>query len=176
MEVIEYNGKEYPHLQAEGFASQYAFRFADKFCKGYGLDIGYCKPEWKLPGAVGVDEGRLYVEKDLHELRCSVSATDLAYSDQLDYIFSSHCLEHLNDWVGVLNYWTTKIRSGGVMFLYLPNADYQEYWRPFSNRKHLSWLTPNMLEEYFMFRGWKNIFVTQGYDLNGSFYAVAEKI
>lgn len=174
MEVIEYNGREYPRLQAEGFASQYAFQFAEKFCQGYGLDIGYCKPEWKLPGAVGVDEGRK-CDNQMEYIKPLVNATNFENTD-LDYIFSSHCLEHLNDWVGVLNYWSTKIRSGGTMFLYLPNADYQEYWRPFSNRKHMSWLTPNMLEEYFMFRGWKNIFVTQGYDLNGSFYAVAEKI
>jgi len=172
MEVIEFNGKEYPKLQSEGFASQYAFPFAEKMCKGFGIDIGYSKPEWKLPDSVGIDDGKVCYDI---ETNAQVSATDFSY-DNLDYIFSSHCLEHLPDWVGVLNYWTTKIRSGGVMFLYLPNADYQEYWRPWANRKHVNWLTPDMLEEYFMFRGWKNIFVTKGYDLNGSFYAVAEKV
>lgn len=176
MEVIEYAGTIYPKLQSEGFASQYAFAFAKKMCKGYGVDIGYSKPEWKFPGAIGIDEGKMFIETDPQEVLCSVSATDLIYSGPLDYIFSSHCLEHLHDWVGVLDYWTTKLRSGGVMFLYLPNCDYQEYWRPWSNRKHVNWLTPDMLEEYFMFRGWKNIFVTKGYDLNGSFYAVAEKV
>lgn len=176
MEVIEYNGKDYPALQAEGFASQYAFAFAEKFCKGIGLDIGYSKPEWKLPGAIGVDSGKMFIETDKQELQAPFSATELPYTDfNVDYIFSSHCLEHLPDWVGVLDYWSLKIRSGGIMFLYLPNADYQEYWRPMSNRKHINWLTPDMLESYFMFRGWKNIFVT-GHDLNYSFYAVAEKV
>lgn len=177
METIEFRGKEYPKLQSEGFAAQYAFAFAEKLCKGQGLDIGYSKPEWKFPGSIGIDDGKMYIETDAIEIPDSFNAMDLPYSASgWDYIFSSHCLEHLPDWVGVLNYWSAKLRSGGIMFLYLPNADYQEYWRPMSNRKHLNWLQPDMLRIYFEFNGWKNIFVTQGYDLNGSFYAVAEKI
>jgi hypothetical protein len=173
MKTVEFNQKDYPALQAEGFASQYAFPFARKMCVGAGLDIGYSKPEWKLPGSVGIDDGK---ECDIYGVESEriVSATNIPYRN-IEYFFSSHCLEHLPDWVGVLDYWSSKLMKGGVMFLYLPNADYQEYWRPFNNRKHCNWLTPNMLESYYMARGFKNIFVTQGYDLNGSFYAVAEK-
>ena len=31
-----------------------------------------------------------------------------------DYIFSSHCLEHVDDWVETLLYWTKRLRSGGL--------------------------------------------------------------
>jgi SAM-dependent methyltransferase len=176
METIEFNGKEYPKLQSEGFASQYCFPFAEKMCKGIGFDIGYSLPEWKFPGSIGIDDGRVIPQRMQNvDFKSDYSAMNLP-DEIVDYIFSSHCLEHLPDWVGVLDYWTSKLRSGGVMFLYLPNADYQEYWRPMHNRKHLNWLTPNMLESYYLSRGFKNIFVTQGYDLNGSFYAVAEKV
>lgn len=174
MRTIEFNQKDYPELQSQGFASQYAFPFAEKICVGDGLDIGYSKPEWKLEDAIGIDLGKM-CSLELEEFNNNdISATSIPFVE-LDYIFSSHCLEHLNDWVGVLDYWTSKLRKGGVMFLYLPNADYQEYWRPMNNRKHVNWLTPKMLEDYYLVRGFKNIFVTQGYDLNGSFYAVAEK-
>ena len=173
MDTINFNGKDYPLLQAEGFASQYCFPFAKKVCKGFGVDIGYSKPEWKLPGAVGIDLNR-WMPNDDKELTAYVSA-DNFNTDPLDYCFSSHCLEHLNDWVGVLDYWGSKLKKGGVMFLYLPNADYQEYWRPFYNRKHVNWLTLDMLEEYYLSRGYQKVFVSKGYDMNGSFYAVASK-
>jgi len=175
MKTINFKDKQYPALQAEGFASQYAFLFANTLLTGFGVDIGYGKPEWKLPKAVGIEFGK-WMPDDRHEwIESDVSATNFN-CDPLDYLFSSHCLEHLADWVGVLDYWGEKLKSGGVMFLYLPNADYQEYWRPMYNRKHVNWLTPHMLEAYFKGRSYTNIFVTQGYDLNGSFYAVAERV
>ena len=61
------------------------------------------------------------------------------------------------------------------MFLYLPHCDYQEYWQPMNNRKHVNWLTPSILLAYFNAGGWRNVFVS-GDDLNCSFYAIAEKI
>jgi hypothetical protein len=59
------------------------------------------------------------------------------------------------------------------MFLYLPHYD-QTYWRPWTNRKHLSVLTAEYLQDYYQSRNYKKIFVTPGYDLNHSFYAIAE--
>lgn len=55
METIIFNGKKYPKFQSEGFAAQYTFPFANKFCSGFGVDVGCCKREWALPGAVPVD-------------------------------------------------------------------------------------------------------------------------
>lgn len=40
METIEFNGKIYPKFQSEGFASQFAFPYAKKVCKGVGFDVG----------------------------------------------------------------------------------------------------------------------------------------
>lgn len=176
MELIKFKGRKYPKLQAEGFASQYAFTFAEKFCKGNGLDIGYSKIEWKLPVSIGIDEGKIicqgYVEDGPY------NAMNLFGLGMNDYIFSSHCLEHLPDYVAALDYWSTKLRAGCVLFLYLPNMDYQQYWQPENNRKHLHYISPKVMQSYFNNRQemWKNVIVTEGYDLNGSFYCVAEKI
>lgn len=90
-----------------------------------------------------------------------------------DYIFSSHCLEHVNDWVGTLEYWTKAIKSGGVLFLYLPDFS-QEYWRPWNNRKHLHSFTPELLTAWFESNGYIKVFCS-GIDLNNSFMIMGEK-
>lgn len=166
MELIEYKERVYPKLQSEGYASRYAFPFAEKLCIGNGMDVGCSKIRWSFPGSLPIDIS-LSDEWDAMNLP--------DHKEGWDYIFSSHCLEHLNDWVGALNYWHSKLKPGATLFLYLPDCDHQEYWQPMSNRKHCNWLRPDMLKKYFEFGGWKNIFVT-GHDLNYSFYAVAEKI
>ena len=112
MQVIEFKGHPYPEFQSQGNASQFAIPFAKYFCKGNGYDIGCMKPEWAFPGAMPID----------------VDFNDPYHADhlpeaQVDYIFSSHCLEHVPDWVSTLIYWTEKIKSGGVLFLYLPHYD-----------------------------------------------------
>lgn len=179
IETIQFSGKDYPKLQSEGEGMQYAIPFIKKICSsGIGIDIGYSKPEWKIPGALGVDLDRVCDEHGTEINIPGHNATNFDTNEQVDWIGSSHCLEHLPDYVKALDYWSTKIVSGGVLFLYLPNMDYQEYWNPANNRKHLCYISPKVMQSYFDNRKymWTNVFVTQGYDLNGSFYAIAEKI
>lgn len=47
----------------------------------------------------------------------------------LDYIFSSHCLEHISDWESMLSILIRKIKVGGILFLYLPHESVIN-WRP----------------------------------------------
>ena len=163
IETIEHNGMLYPLLQTKGYAAKYAIPFALDILSGKGLDIGCNNDEWKFPGAQPID----LLFDDPWD---AFNLPDELY----DYIFSSHCLEHLNDWVGALDYWSTRLKKGGVLFLYLPHYA-QTYWRPWNNRKHIHMLMPEMLRDYFIDRKWINILVTEGYDLNHSFYAIAEK-
>lgn len=162
-DAIEFNGINYPKFQSEGNAAQFAIPFAKYFCSGKGLDIGCMHKQWAFPGAWPIDKN-FPDEYDAFNLPDGL----------FDYIFSSHCLEHLNDWVAALDYWTTKISSGGVIFLYLPHYS-QEYWRPWNNRNHLHSLHGEVLRDYFESkRSYNNIIVT-GHDLNSSFYIVAAK-
>lgn len=167
--MIDYKGHQYPRLQQQGFASQYAFPFAKQICKGVGLDIGYAKEEWKFEGARGIDNS---IDSNWDAEWLPNNEEDS--NGQYDYIFSSHCLEHTCNWVTVLDYWRTKLKDGGVLFLYLPHPN-QEYWKPWNNTKHVHILDPYVIEEYLNDREWKNIFVTKGYDLNHSFYVIANK-
>ncbi len=163
IETITFKDKKYPYFQAQGNAAQFAIPFARWLCRGKGYDIGCNREEWKLPGARGID--LCYND--------GYSATNLP-DEPVDYIFSSHCLEHLDNWVQVLEYWKSKLKSGGVLFLYLPHYD-QEYWRPWHNTKHKSIFLPMFLRDYMNDNGYTNIFVSEK-DLNSAFIAVGEKI
>lgn len=119
--IFEYRGNQYPEYLKHGAASTFIRPVALHFCKGAGLDVGGGK--WPLPGAVCVD------------LRNGQDAMSLP-GGVYDYVFSSHCLEHLPNTVAALEHWKSRIRPGGVLFLYLPHPD-MEYWRPQHCRKHL---------------------------------------
>lgn len=178
MKTIEYKNKIYPAIQGEGNAAQYAIPFAKKFCQGVGYDIGCNRLEWAFPGAQAID--LLFNDGwDAYNLP----------EKQVDYIFSSHCLEHLPNWVDALDYWTSKLKipyqtlnkdgtvgvhNGGILFLYLPHYS-QEYWRPWNNRKHLHSFVPETIIDYMTDRGYKNIFYSER-DLLNSFMVVGEKV
>jgi len=162
IETVEHEGKLYPAFQADGNAAQFAISYAKHFCKGRGYDIGCNRIEWSLPGSIPID---LFFG-DEHD------ALNLPEND-VDYIFSSHCLEHVENWVAVLEYWDTVLSPGGVLFLYLPDYS-QTYWRPWNNRKHLHVFSPEIIRDYMCHKNYKNIFVS-GVDLNNSFMIVGEK-
>lgn len=173
IEVIEFKGIAYPKFQSEGFAAKYCFAFAKEFCKGKGLDVGCGKMEWALPGSFPVDPATIPNTSKHHALDLPNCLDEFGNQINWDYIFSSHMLEHVPDWVGVLDYWISMIRPGGIIFLYLPDFS-QRYWRPFSNRKHIHAFTPQIIEAYFIDRFKAKCFVS-GVDLNNSFIAVGEK-
>ncbi len=162
IETITHNGNVYPKFQSEGFAAKFAFEFAKQVCKGVGYDIGSNRTEWAFPGSICIDP---VIDKDFDALKLPFAP--------VDYIFSSHCAEHLPNWVDAVDYWQQTLRPGGVLFLYLPDYS-QSYWRVHSNRKHIHTFTPEIIRNYLTDRGWKNIFVS-GVDLNNSFMAMAEK-
>lgn len=162
IETIEFKGKIYPKFQSIGHASQFAIPFAKHVCKGKGVDIGCMKEEWAFPGSIPVD---LSFNNGFHALNLP--------QNELDYIFSSHCLEHILDWVSVMDYWFENLKEGGVLFLYLPDYS-QEYWKPWNNRKHFNIFTPEIIYDYMKDRGYKNIFKS-GIDLNNAFMIFGEK-
>ena len=162
IKTISYKGKIYPEFQAKGFAAKYIHPFAKEVCTGMGFDIGCNRKEWCFPGAVPID---LEFDDEWHAL-------NLPYN--VDYIFSSHMLEHVDgDWVDVLDYWTQHLNTGGTLFLYLPHYN-QEYWRPWNDRKHRYIFTAEIIEDYMKDRGYVKIFSSQK-DLNDSFAVMGEK-
>jgi SAM-dependent methyltransferase len=162
MQVVTYRQQNYPFFQTVGNASQFSIPYAQHFCKGNGYDIGFCKEEWKFPGATGID---LCLNNGYH--------ADCLPEAEVDYIYSSHCLEHVDNWVNTLELWISKLKNGGILFLYLPDFS-QEYWRPWNNRKHKHCFTPSIIETFLKDKHMNHIFCS-GVDLNNSFMVVCEK-
>ena len=165
---FDYQGNTYLDIQRKGFAAQFSFPFAQKLCLGKGVDVGCMKKEWSLPDSFPVD---LSFEDGYHALNIPYNKDSV--DGKWDYVFSSHCLEHLNDWVGILDYWWDNIKEGGVIFLYLPDYS-QEYWRCWNNRKHVNVMQPQVIKDYFIHKSSKKVF-TSGVDLYNSFTVVAFK-
>lgn len=187
IKTIKYKNNKYPHFQSEGYASQFAIPFAKKVCNGIGVDVGCNRVEWMYSGdyvnSDNINDYNKWISEIPKETTQSfpidpnINKYDaLNFPENckdLDYIFSSHCLEHLNDWVKVLDYWTSKIKIGGVLFLYLPDYS-QVYWRPWNNRKHLNILNAEIIEDYLIDSGYTKVFKS-GIDLNNSFMVIAQK-
>lgn len=139
--IFEYKGKKYPEYLKHGNAAQFILPTAKYFCEGKGLDVG--ASIWGYPGATPID------------LKYGRDALNLPGNDW-DFIFSSHCLEHITDPVLALEHWRSKLRPGGVLFLYLPHPD-MEYWRPQNCRKHLHIFYPKDTAKMLTDLGFKDV-------------------
>lgn len=179
IETIEFGGERYPAFQASGHASRFVQSFALEVCQGYGLDVGCGKKEWALPGSIPIDKSLDDGKWDAENLPSEYVrwSEDRKHFDHCtknyDYIFSSHCLEHVPNWVNALNHWTSFLRIGGVLFLYLPHPS-QRYWLPWHNRKHVNVFYPEVITQYMKDAGYRNIFASER-DLNHSFAVFGER-
>lgn len=156
--IFEYDGRLYPDYLKRGNACQFIAPTALQFCKGRGLDVG-CGA-WPLPGAEGIDMKRDGDAMNLPE-------------GPWDYIFSSHCLEHVPDAVGALEHWRDRLRPGGVLFLYLPHPD-MTYWLPQNCRKHLHAWGPTVMARMVRRLGFEDVIHSER-DLYWSFCVVGFK-
>jgi SAM-dependent methyltransferase len=98
--------QQYPRRLFTGNAMAHIAPVAARWCKGWGVDFGAGR--WPLVGAAPVD---LDTALQLDGIR----------TGSLDYVFSSHCLEHVHDWRGTLHKFQWALRPGGKLFLYLPH-------------------------------------------------------
>ena len=163
LNFITHNGNKYPSHDAIGGASLWIRPLAQHYCHGKGYDIGYSKEAWMLPGAIGIEPS---IDHTWDAMKLPTG--------EVDYIFSSHCLEHVQrNWYDVIDYWLSKIKVGGMLFLYLPHSS-QTYWHPSSNRKHIHSFNGSEIETYLDGLGHK-VYVS-GCDWNHSFVVVCEKV
>lgn len=91
-----------------------------EFCQGWGLDIGpgtetICKNAW----GVGLGGEACHVPVDLSK----PGALSVFASNQMDFVFSSHCLEDILDTRQALEEWWRVVRPNGYLILYLPHRD-----------------------------------------------------
>lgn len=115
--------KGYPDYLKHGNMSESVRPLALYYCQGKGLDIGAGK--WPLPGARAIEDGK-------EENAYHINEPDNA----VDFVFSSHTLEHLYDWQTALREWQRVLKPTGVLFLYLPHAACG-MWKPGVNIQHV---------------------------------------
>ena len=95
-----------------------------QYTRGRGLDVG-CGSFKAFDHFIGVDNGHHArefgwdIKPDVHV----ADATDLSVfsSQSMDFIFSSHLLEHIEDTEKTLREWWRVIKPGGYLVLYLPD-------------------------------------------------------
>lgn len=162
-DYIQFEGDSYPCFQAEGNAAQFIIPFAKHLLSGQGYDIGCGKAEWSLPGSIIIDPA---IDPSYHAMK-------LPNLGEVDYIFSSHCLEHLDNYIKAIEYWLTVLKVDGRLLLYLPDYS-QKYWRPWNNKKHIHVLNPVVITDCLKSHGCKYVTHT-GVDLNNSFAVFACK-
>lgn len=181
LNFITHNNNHYPEHQAIGGASLWIRPLAQYYCKGTGLDIGYSKECWMLPNAIGIEPA---IDPTYNAMRLpTLTGNDKIVASETskyelsgggwDFIHSSHCLEHVKEnWCNVLDYWLSKIKIGGILFLYLPHKS-QSYWNVTSNRKHIHEFDGSEIGKYLNHLG-HDVYVS-GCDFNNSFVVICEK-
>lgn len=156
--TFNYRGELYPTYLRDGNAARGITALAKHFCTGHGLDVG--AGDWVFEGATPID------------IKNGTDAMSLP-SVQCDYVFSSHCLEHLDDPIAALEHWRSRLVDGGVLFLYLPHPD-MEYWRPQHCRKHRHMWYPRDMAQIVRDLGFNDVIHSER-DLMWSFSVVGFK-
>ena len=97
------------------------FHLAAPYARGKGLDIGGGASPC-LPHMIGIDCGQAGVVNAAVIEAASLRSFD---DNSLDFIFSSHFLQRVEAKrvLGLLKQWARKLKQGGHLILYLPNAE-----------------------------------------------------
>jgi SAM-dependent methyltransferase len=116
--------------------------FYDRYMKGTGLDVGYrgglAQAEPVLPGALGVDLD--YPGYDGRTLPFE--------AESVDYVYSSHVLEHVSDWSNFIRECYRVTKLNGFIIIIVPHQYlYERKWRLPSrwNGDHKRFYTPHSL-------------------------------
>ena len=161
----DYEGRFYPDYLFVGGASFAIKRTAALYCTGDGLDLG--AGLWPLPGMTPVD---------LERGPGAGRTLDDCPAHSQDFVFSSHCLEHIAEWEAALRAWVEKLRPGGRLFLYLPHPTCA-IWRagsPFVGDGH-KWIPePPVVKTALARLGGRVLAADDGPDAMESFFVCAE--
>jgi len=111
-----------------------------QYTRGLVLDIG-CGPHKAFPHFYGVDNRK---DTELFKIQMNPEMTvqdaselPLCGTKHFDAVFSSHLLEHIEDYKKALKEWWRVIKVGGHLCLYLPHKDfYPNIGQPGANHDH----------------------------------------
>lgn len=121
------------------------------YTRGRGLDIG-CGAYKAFPHFIGVDNMHHAQEFGWdYEPNLAVDSADnldIIAGESMDFVFSSHLLEHMEDIRATLQEWWRVIKVGGYLVLYLPDDElYPKVGEPGANPDHKHNLNRKMIRE-----------------------------
>lgn len=96
------------------------------YTKGRGLDVG-CGPSQAFPHFTRVDNNKdtqLFNIQFVPDIRTDADKLDMFASQSMDFVFSSHTLEHIKEHKKALREWWRVLKLGGYLCLYLPHKDF----------------------------------------------------
>lgn len=99
-----------------------------RWTRGRGLDIG-CGPQPTFQHFIRIDnlkDSKLFGHQIKPDIRINTAENlDLFSTESMDFVFSSHLLEHIepDNVVKTLREWMRVLKVGGYLVLYLPDAD-----------------------------------------------------
>lgn len=97
-----------------------------QYTRGRGLDLG-CGPNKAYPHFIGVDgrqDSELFGIQMTPDITADCTKLDVFGSASMDFVYSSHLLEHIEDYRAALKEWWRVIKPGGHLVLYLPHKDF----------------------------------------------------
>jgi len=104
-----------------GFESRKIKYLIPRYTRGRGLEIG-CGQEKAYPHFIGVDNGH-HFGKGAADIVAEAYDLSMFADESMDFVFSSHTLEHMEDMTAALAEWARVIKPGGHLVLYVPSAN-----------------------------------------------------
>jgi len=153
-----------------------------QYTRGRGLDLG-CGSDKGFPHFIGLDSNkdeRLFGHRatgaDMIVPTCE--KLEMFADASMDFVFSSHLLEHIEDHRAALAEWWRVVKVGGHLVLYLPHKNfYPNIGQPGSNPDHVhDFLPADIIDAMRGVGGWE---LLRNEDRNGgdeySFFQVYRK-
>lgn len=124
---------------SRGREAQKIAPWAVPYLEGKGFDIG-CGAEKVVEWATGID---LHAGADIIQ---DGARLDTVASETVDFVFSSHFIEHVKDYQSALAEWWRVLKVGGHLVLYWPHPDhYPRIGRFGANPDHKHDITPHQM-------------------------------
>jgi len=141
------------------------------YCNGSVVDIG-CGDDIIVSHALGVDVRQTSKSKFVTDKFKTLSTV---LNQKFDTVFSSHCLEHIDNDLDALKDWVHLLNDGGYLILYLPDENFYDNSK---NPDHLHWYNHKSFVSWFESNFQEMKIINHGLDVGEdrySFFLIAKK-